>query len=49
MPVRLRALDRWRRSVPFREPLGMAELWMTCEHQAPPYGHTGLRPLHPSQ
>ena len=49
MPVRLRDLDRWRRSVPFREPPGHGGTVDDCEHQAAPYGHPGLRLFHPSQ
>jgi hypothetical protein len=39
MPVPLRELDRWRRSVPIREPPGHDGTMDDCEHQAPPYGH----------
>jgi hypothetical protein len=39
MPVPLRELDRWGRSVPMREPpgrgVGMAELWMTVSTKRP--------------
>jgi hypothetical protein len=34
MPVPLRELDRWRRSVPIREPPGHAGIVDDCEHQA---------------
>ena len=39
MPVRLRALDRWRRSVLIRNHLGTAELWMTVSTKRSIYGH----------
>jgi hypothetical protein len=38
MPVPLRELDRWRRSVPIREPPGYGGTVDDGEHQAPPYG-----------